>query len=196
MDIVSKITMKVILGKDVKEIFFEANPGNVNIKTFQPIDVALIYGMAQEEKQKPKDTAYGPNLYISGEFKAKNLINNSMFYSTQLYAPGILHDMIAAQLKNVEPPIEFAFIIGLKYSATSGKEYEYTIRSMVEPKADNSPFAKLEHQMNNPGQPMPADPVKATGTGSGPANGAQIGPAPVNNNPAGTINPEDIVWKD
>lgn len=149
MEIINKITMKIVMGGDVKPLLIKANPGIMDIKDTKPLDLCQIYGMAHAELKKEKDTAYGPNIYISGEFKAKNLLTGNMFYSTQLYPPGVLHDLIVAKLRTVEPPIQFAFIVGIKYSATSGKEYEYTVRSLIEPKEDNNPFALIENQMKD-----------------------------------------------
>src|SRR5258708_38356909 len=116
MEILNKITMRVIMGGDVKPLLFKGTPGIADIKEAKPIDIATIYGMARSEERKDKDTAYGPNVYISGEFKAKNILTGNMYYATQLYPPSILHDLIVAQLKSSEPPLQFAFIVGLKYS--------------------------------------------------------------------------------
>lgn len=144
MEIINKITMKAIMGSDIKPLLLQ---GAKTIEEAKPIDIVLLYGFAHKELKKEKDTQYGPNLYISGEFKAKNLLTSKEFYSTQLYPPGVLHDMLVAKLNTVDPPVQFAFIIGLKYSKLSGKEYEYTIRSLIEPKEENNPFALIENQI-------------------------------------------------
>ena len=149
MEILNKITMKVIMGGDVKPFLLKGNPGVTDIKDTKPVDLAIIYGMAHGEAKKDKDTAYGPNIYICGEFKAKNLLNANEYYSTQLYPPSVLHDLIVAKLKTAEPPLQFAFIVGIKFSLSSGKEYEYTVRSLIEPKEENNPFALIENQMKD-----------------------------------------------
>lgn len=140
MEILNKITMKGICDKDVKELLGDN----------ESIDLAQIIGFATGEVTGDKPTQYGDNVWITGEFKAKNLLTGKEFYSPKLYPPPTMHKVISAQLVGIEhPKVQFAFVVGIKKSKQA-VGYEYTLRSLIEPKEENNPFAAIENQINDP----------------------------------------------
>lgn len=168
MEILSKITMRTIVGGEVKALLGD--------KDF--IDFAQVYGFATKEEKGDKPTQFGDNIWIAGEFKAKNLLNGNSFYAPKLYAPEILHNILCAQLAGESnPKVQFAMIVGIKKSkAVIG--YEYCVKSLIEPKEDNNPFAAIENQLSRT-LPPPNSPV-------------QQGPIKPNLNPGGASDPSDI----
>lgn len=137
MEILSKITMKTIVGGEVKQLLGDN----------ESIDIAQIIGYVTGEVKGDRPTTFGENVWLSGEFKAKNILNGNTFYAPKFYPPEVAHNILVAQLQGVtDPKIQFAFIIGIKKS-TAVIGYSYTIKSLIEPKEDNNPFALIENQI-------------------------------------------------
>lgn len=142
MEILNKITMRSIMGTDVKPF----------LTGHDQVDLAQIIGFAVGETKGDRPTAYGDNIWLDGEFKAKNLINGNMFYAPKLYCPEVMHNIISNQLKGSPGTrVMFAFVVGIKISKIN-IGYEYTVRSLIEPKEDNNPFSLIENQMKPTGQ--------------------------------------------
>ncbi len=164
MQILNKITMRSIVGSDVKDL----------LSSKEHVEFVLIVGWAFAETKGDRPTQFGDNVWIDGNFKARNLITNEVFQSTKLYAPENMHKLIAAEIHNAgpDPKVQFAFVVGVKKSkAPIG--YEYSLRSLMEPKEDNDPFATIEKQ-------IAPDLVRLVGTST------------PNNNPGGITDPADI----
>lgn len=138
MEIISSIKMKTICG-DIKPLLGDQ----------EQIEIAQVYGYAVKEVKGDRPTQFGDNIWIEGDFKAKNLINNKEYYARKLYAPEILSNILCSQFPlEGEVKIQFAVVIGLKKSNKGGMGYEYTVRSLIEPKEENNPFATIENQIN------------------------------------------------
>lgn len=116
----------------------------------ESMDLAQIIGLAVEEVKGDKPTMYGDVIWLAGEFKAKNLLTGSQYYAPKLFAPEVMHNIISGQLKTSEgqPKVIFAFIVGIKTSKIA-IGYEYTVRSLIEPKEETNPFALIENQMKS-----------------------------------------------
>ncbi len=139
MQIVNKITMKVVLGKDVKEFV---------IKDEQH-DLVQIMGIAK--KKEVFKSAFGGETSESwcfhGEVKAKNLQTGETFYSpNRCFLPPLAGDLLAAQLDDTDQnSVKWAFIIGVLFSkAPIG--YAYTIKPLLKP-AENNALDNIEKEI-------------------------------------------------
>lgn len=161
MEILNKITMKGICG-ELKGL----------LGTKEAMDIVQVIGYVTGEVKGDKPTMYGDNIWLTGEFKAKNLLTNASYYAPKLYPPNTMHNILSAQLKGMEQPkIQFAFVIGLKKDDKARDGYAYTTRSLIEPEEDNDPFALIENRIKGIGhvaQAQPAQPAQAPGTTKNP----------------------------
>lgn len=148
MQIVNKITMKVVMGRDVKECV---------IKDDQ-IDLMQVVGVATK-KEVFKSTFGGEvseSWCIFGEVKAKNLETGEMFYSpSRCFLPPLAADLIAAQMDlTAQNSVRWAFVLGVKFSkAPIG--YEYTVKPLLKP-AENNALDNIEKEINALPSPAPA----------------------------------------
>lgn len=136
MQIVNKITMKVIFG-EVKDLV---------IKDDQ-IDILQIIGVAKTKEQFK--SIFGGKESLSwclhGTFKAQNIRTKEQYYSNRCFLPEIAANLIADQIEGDDNIVQFAFILGVKYSkAPIG--YEYTVKSLVKP-VENDMIASMEKQI-------------------------------------------------
>lgn len=138
MDIISSIKMKVVCG-ELKPLLGDK----------ESVDIAQIYGYAVKEVKGDRPTMYGDNIWIEGDFKAKNLKDGKQYYARKLYAPEILSNILCSQFPaEGEAKVEFAVVIGLKKSNKGGQGYEFTVRSLIEPREEYNPFAAIENRIN------------------------------------------------
>lgn len=158
MQIVNKITMKVVMGRDVKDFVIEN----------EQIDLVQIVGMAKK-KEVFKSTFGGKveeSWCIHGEVKAINLQTREEFYSpNRCFLPPLAADLLAAQLDDTDNNcVKWAFVLGVKWSK-SQVGYEYTVKPLLKP-AENNTLDNIEKEI----QALPAPLVKPSEVNPNPDN--------------------------
>lgn len=157
MQIVNKITMKVVMGREVKSFVIEN----------EQVDLVQIVGMAK--KKEIFKSAFGGETQdswcIFGEVKAKNLQTGEVFYSpNRCFLPPLAGDLLAAQLDETDQnAVKWAFILGVKWSKAQ-VGYEYTVKPLLKP-SENNALDNIEKEI----QALPA-PAKAATDSGDPAN--------------------------
>lgn len=149
MQIVNKITMKVVMGKDVKEFVIKD----------EQVDLVQIVGMAKK-KEIFKSTFGGKieeSWCIFGEVKAKNLQTGEIFYSpNRCFLPKLGGELLAAQMDDTDQnAVKWAFVLGVKYS-TAQIGYEYTLKPLLKP-AENNALDNIEKEIQALPAPKPQE---------------------------------------
>lgn len=153
MQIVNKVTMKVVMGSDVKSFVIEN----------EQIDLVQIMGVAKK-KQVFKSTFGGKveeSWCIFGEVKAKNLQTGETFYSpNRCFLPPLAAELLASQLDDTDNnSVKWAFVLGVKFSkAQIG--YEYTVKPLLKP-SENNALDNIEKEI----QALPAPKVDPANAG-------------------------------
>ena len=144
MQIVNKITMKVMFG-EVKDYVVENDQ----------VDLMKIYGVAKRKEQFKaifgKEESFSWCLH--GTFKAQNLRTKEMFYASRCFLPELASNLIADQIEGDDNLVQFAFVIGVKYSKNI-VGYEYSVKPLVAP-VENDVIAQLEKQADQAALPAP-----------------------------------------
>ena len=135
MQILNKITVKGVCG-DLDGAVTESKP-NLNI--------AQIIGVVKDKEEVKGQ--YGTSYRLKGEFKAKNLVTKEDFYSANCFLPGMAEDLVVNQMDPAGAnELQFAFIIGIKFSKASKTNYEFTVQPLIKP-AENSALTMIESQI-------------------------------------------------
>lgn len=148
MQIVNKITMKVVMGREVKSFVIEN----------EQVDLIQIVGLAK--KKEIFNSTFGGEITESwcfhGEVKAKNLQTGEVFYSpNRCFLPPLAGDLLAAQLDDTDQnSVKWAFVLGVKWSKAQ-VGYEYTVKPLLRP-AENNALDNIEKEINALPAPAPS----------------------------------------
>ncbi len=91
----------------------------------------------------PGQTDKGEYLKFKGEFGAVNMDTGESFSAAVCILPNFIADTLSAALEASER-VEFAFMIGAKYSAKSVTGYEFTVTPLIEAKPSDAMARLLE----------------------------------------------------
>lgn len=149
MQIVNKITLKVVMGREIKSFVIEN----------EQVDLVQIMGIAKK-KEIFKSTFGGEiseSWCFTGEVKAKNLQTGEMFYSpNRCFLPPLAGEFLAAQMDGTDQnSIKWAFVLGVKWSKAQ-VGYKYTLKPLLKP-AENNALDNIEKEINALPAPKPAN---------------------------------------
>ena len=133
MQILRKITLKNVAGKvDIEKVLAAPN---------KHMELLKVYGVAR--KALPGQTDLGPFVKFGGSFRAVNSETGEMFESGTLILPGTAQDLLLGALDGDDvESVNFGFSISVKYSPEAIAKYEYDVRSLLAPAADD-PLERL-----------------------------------------------------
>lgn len=140
MQIVNKITMKVVMGGDVKDFVIEN----------EQIDLVQVMGIAK--KKEVFNSTFGGKVdqswCIHGEVKAINLQTKEQFYSpNRCFLPPLASELLATQLDDTDHNcVKWAFVLGVKWSKAQ-VGYEYTVKPLLKP-AEHNDLDNIEKEIN------------------------------------------------
>lgn len=107
-------------------------------KPTKATDLYTVFGLANGLKTGQSD--YGEWTALLGTFKAIRAHDGKVFFGAKCFLPSPADEMIqdalsAAREHDANAAVEFAYIIGVK-PADTATGYEYTVRPVIEQKAD------------------------------------------------------------
>lgn len=130
--ILRKITVATVCGK----------VGRMGEKD-EPKALMRVYGFANGVKRG--ETAFGPWAGLTGQFEAVNLETGEVAVAPVCILPEPMGSLLVSRAENGEA-VQFAYEIGVKYSAKGSAGYEYTTKVIVK-ESQNDPLAELRQQV-------------------------------------------------
>jgi len=92
-----------------------------------------------------KETQYGLNYVLYGEFEAESFIDGKTYATRKLHLPASMSEPVYAQIKNGAVAVEFAKIISVVPNASM--VYEYTYSELL-PTAGRSALQSVKEQLS------------------------------------------------
>lgn len=120
------------------------NPKRVNNKENTagvPVDLAMVYGVAERTKTKEDPTGFVTQLL--GTFEGVNLETKKTFASSKLILPYGIQDAIEAAMRKAEGPVSFVF--QLRAAKDTQAAYKFQAIPIVQPSASD-PLSHLRSQ--------------------------------------------------
>jgi hypothetical protein len=99
------------------------------------VELLKIVGISKSAQ--PGQTPLGDYLKLIGTFKAVNLITGVVFVASSCILPNFVSEGIGAALLDGDN-VEFALQLGVKAKPTSVTGYEFTVRPLIEAKANDA----------------------------------------------------------
>jgi hypothetical protein len=136
MNLKNKLSVKEVVG-NVKSFLKGMNEADVK-------DLVKVVGICNGSEVI--NTSFGDSIALKGQFKFTNLMTNQEFVSGKCYLPEMASNLVTGQLTENVRQVEFAFVIGIVAKESVQIGYEYTVRPLIEPGA-NDPLLALEQKI-------------------------------------------------